>query len=179
MRLIDTPAGELLYLDRYYRDEQTIRAILAERESSRPAVDPGAIAAILDELFTQEGHPAAPPDRQRIAAALVATEWTTILTGGPGTGKTHTVARILALLHRLHGPGLRVGVVRADGESGRDADRRGRRAGRRSRPARGAGRLDAASAARRAPRQQTGMSSMPATVCRMTSSWWTSRRWCR
>lgn len=117
LRLIDTPAGELLYLDRYYRDEQTIRAVLTDRESSRPAVDPDVIAAILDEFFTQDGHPAAPPDRQRIAAALVATEWTTILTGGPGTGKTHTVARILALLNRLYGPGLRIGLCAPTGKA--------------------------------------------------------------
>ncbi|HUO38489.1 MAG TPA: exodeoxyribonuclease V subunit alpha [Mycobacterium sp.] len=117
LRLVDTPAGELLYLDRYYRDEQSVRTILTERESSRPAVDPGAVAAILDELFTHDGHPAAPPDRQRIAAALAVTEWTTILTGGPGTGKTHTVARTLALLHRTHGPGLRVALCAPTGKA--------------------------------------------------------------
>jgi exodeoxyribonuclease V alpha subunit len=117
LRLVDTPAGELLYLDRYYRDEQSVRAILAERESSRPAVDAGAVAAILHELFTRDGQPAAPPDRQRIAAALVATEWTAILTGEPGTGKTHTVARILALLHRLSGPGLRVALCAPTGKA--------------------------------------------------------------
>jgi exodeoxyribonuclease V alpha subunit len=117
LRLLDTAAGELLYLDRYYRDEQTIRAILTERESSLPAVDPGAIAAALDRLFTHAGQPSAAPDRQRIAAALVATEWTAILTGGPGTGKTHTVARILALLHRVHGPGLRVALCAPTGKA--------------------------------------------------------------
>jgi exodeoxyribonuclease V alpha subunit len=117
LRLIDTTAGELLYLDRYYRDEQTIRAILNDRENSRPAVDPGEITAILNELFIQDGRPSALPDRQRIAAALVATEWTTILTGGPGTGKTHTVARILALLHRVHGPGLRVALCAPTGKA--------------------------------------------------------------
>ena len=67
--------------------------------------------------FHPRGTPHAPPDRQRIAAALAATEWTTILTGGPGTGKTHTVARILALLHRLHGPGLRVALCAPTGKA--------------------------------------------------------------
>lgn len=117
LRLVDTPAGELLYLDRYYRDEQSVRANLAERESSRPAVDAAATAEHLDALFTHDGSPTAPPDRQRIAAALAATEWTTLLTGGPGTGKTHTVARILALLHRMHGPGLRVALCAPTGKA--------------------------------------------------------------
>jgi exodeoxyribonuclease V alpha subunit len=117
LRLIDTPAGELLYLDRYYRHEQSIRHIRTERERYRPAVDPGAIAAILNDLFTHAGHPSPPPDRQRIAAAVVATEWTAILTGGPGTGKTHTVARILALLHRMHGAGLRIALCAPTGKA--------------------------------------------------------------
>jgi exodeoxyribonuclease V alpha subunit len=117
LRLVDTAAGALLYLDRYYRDEQSVRAILAERESSRPPVDVGAVSAVLDELFTHEGHPTEPPDRQRIAAALVATDWTAILTGGPGTGKTYTLARILALLHRLHGPNLRVALCAPTGKA--------------------------------------------------------------
>ncbi len=117
MRLVDTPAGVLLYLDRYFQQEQSIRAVLAEREGFRPSVDFAAVAAALDELFTAAGQPTAPPDRQRIAAALAATEWTAILTGGPGTGKTHTVARILALLHRLHGPDLRVALCAPTGKA--------------------------------------------------------------
>ena len=117
IRLVDTPSGVLLYLDRYFQQEQTIRTVLAERESSCPTVDVATIAAALDELFTEAGQPTAAPDRQRIAAALAATEWTTILTGGPGTGKTHTVARILALLHRLHGAGLRVALCAPTGKA--------------------------------------------------------------
>lgn len=117
LRLVDTAAGELLYLDRYYRDEQSVRAILAERENRAPAIDAATVAEHLDALFTHDSNPTAPPDRQRIAAALAATEWTAILTGGPGTGKTHTVARILALLHRMHGPGLRVALCAPTGKA--------------------------------------------------------------
>ena len=56
----------------------------------------------------------ATPDRQRIAVALAATRWTTILAGGPGTGKTTTVARVLALLDR---PGLRVALAAPTGKA--------------------------------------------------------------
>src|SRR5690606_18177856 len=55
--------------------------------------------------------------RQRVAAALAATEWTTIVAGGPGTGKTHTAARILALLHALHGPSLRAALAAPTGRA--------------------------------------------------------------
>ncbi len=105
LRLADTSDGPLLYLDRYFRQELTIRDNLISRAAQpRPPVDAEALQAILDGLFRDPAgpdRPAAAPDRQRIAAALAATEWTTFITGGPGTGKTYTVARILAALHRL------------------------------------------------------------------------------
>jgi exodeoxyribonuclease V alpha subunit len=106
LRLVDTDDGALLYLDRYWRQEQTVRTVLEAREATRPpAVDRARMAQLFD-------GPA--PDRQRIGAALAATRWTTVLAGGPGTGKTHTVARVLALLHE---PGLRVALAAPTGKA--------------------------------------------------------------
>lgn len=113
LTLVRSDSGWLLSFTRYHRQEETIRAALAERERTRPHVDLSAARAKLDELFP--GHDA--PDRQRVAAALAATEWTTIVAGGPGTGKTHTAARILALLHALHGPSLRVALAAPTGRA--------------------------------------------------------------
>jgi exodeoxyribonuclease V alpha subunit len=89
LRLVDTDGGRLLYLDRYWRQEQTIRATLDARDATRPAV-PAGLAERLALLF-----PGPAPDRQRIGAALAATRWTTVLAGGPGTRKTHTQAPVL------------------------------------------------------------------------------------
>jgi exodeoxyribonuclease V alpha subunit len=107
LRVVDTDDGTLLYLDRYWRQEQTVRSVLAEREKAAapPPVDAGRLAALF---------PGPAPDRQRVGAALVATRWTAVLAGGPGTGKTHTVARVLALLHR---PGLRVALAAPTGKA--------------------------------------------------------------
>ena len=110
LRLVDTDEGPLLYLDRYWRQEQTVRDLLDDRALTRPPVDLAQVQAGLDRRFA--GSPA--PDRQRIAVALAATRWTTILVGGPGTGKTTTVARILALLDR---PGLRVALAAPTGKA--------------------------------------------------------------
>lgn len=95
--------GPLLYLDRYYRQEETIRRVLTARAAAHPPADPAVVCRELDRLF---GLPGDTPDRQRLAAALAATGATTVVAGGPGTGKTHTIARILALLTALRtGPG--------------------------------------------------------------------------
>lgn len=83
--------GRLLYLDRYWREEQQVCddlvALLAPR-SAGPTADVPA----LERLF--------PPgfDEQRIAAEIALSQGVTVLTGGPGTGKTTTVARLLVLL---------------------------------------------------------------------------------
>ena len=120
LRLVDTDGGELLYLDRYFRQEQTIRTALDIRGRSRPAVDQARLASSLAGLFREAGdppRPAATPDRQRVAAALAATQWTTVISGGPGTGKTYTVARILRLLFDQHGPALRVALAAPTGKA--------------------------------------------------------------
>ena len=103
LRLVDG----LLYLDRYWRQEQLVRAELDGR-ARRPAgdVDEAVLVTALRRLF-----PGRAPDRQRLAAAVSAVRPVTVLAGGPGTGKTTTVARLLALLHALPGPPLRVALA--------------------------------------------------------------------
>ncbi|MDI6629088.1 MAG: exodeoxyribonuclease V subunit alpha [Rhodococcus sp. (in: high G+C Gram-positive bacteria)] len=118
LKLVDTDQGELLYLDRYHLQESTVRDLLDVRSQSHPAADAVEIGDALATLFVDEsGAPTAAPDRQRIAAALAATQWTTVIAGGPGTGKTHTVARILALLVREHGSDLRIGLAAPTGKA--------------------------------------------------------------
>jgi exodeoxyribonuclease V alpha subunit len=107
--LVDTDAGPLLYLSRYWQQEQLVRQSLDDRALTRPPQPPD-LADRLAVLFPD----AAAPDRQRIAVALAASRWTTVLAGGPGTGKTTTVARVLALLHR---PGLRVALAAPTGKA--------------------------------------------------------------
>lgn len=102
----DAEGGALLYLDRYYQQEQTLRRVLTERGVDHPVIDTALVRAELDRLFAEPLGVGL--DRQRLAAALAATHWTTVVAGGPGTGKTHTIARILALLtaHRAASPKL-------------------------------------------------------------------------
>ncbi|WP_067709671.1 exodeoxyribonuclease V subunit alpha [Nocardia yamanashiensis] len=125
LRLVEPAAGSeaspLLYLDRYFRQEETIRAALIERAASRPMVDAGLIRRELDRLFPPQPG-SGEFDRQRLAAALATTRWTTVIAGGPGTGKTHTIARVLALLvaHQQalpNAPALRIALAAPTGKA--------------------------------------------------------------
>jgi exodeoxyribonuclease V alpha subunit len=84
----------LLYLDRYHRQEVQVRDDLAARAGQqRPAVDEDQLTEALARVFPDTGY-----DEQRAAARQAVGQWTTVLTGGPGTGKTTTVAGLLALV---------------------------------------------------------------------------------
>jgi len=90
--------GSALALDRYWRHERRIVADLVGRSASPlPPVDHDLLRDGLDRLFPTDADDG--PDLQRIAAAAAVLRSCTVVAGGPGTGKTTTVARILALLH--------------------------------------------------------------------------------
>ncbi|HEV6953537.1 MAG TPA: exodeoxyribonuclease V subunit alpha [Promicromonospora sp.] len=84
----------LLYLDRYWREECQVRDLLADRLAAPPpAVDDALLGRSAARLFPGDAWA-----EQRAAAVATARRRTTVLTGGPGRGKTTTVAGLLALL---------------------------------------------------------------------------------
>jgi len=85
-----------LYLRRYWRDECRAAAQLRERLQPDTRVDAAAAARVLDRLFP--ASTSAQTDWQKLACAAALRARLTIVTGGPGTGKTYTAARMLALL---------------------------------------------------------------------------------
>lgn len=91
--------GSRVYLDRYWRQERGVAADLLARSTAADGVDRDLLAAGLARLFpgTVAG-PGHPGDLQRLAAATAVLRRLAVVAGGPGTGKTTTVARILALL---------------------------------------------------------------------------------
>ena len=78
----------LLYLDRYRREEMQVCDDLLALQVSKPTGD-----AFASERLFPAGF-----EEQREAAEIALAQAVTVLTGGPGTGKTTTVARLLALL---------------------------------------------------------------------------------
>ena len=92
LRILEQDAVRLVYLDRYWREEEQVHADLVGRPAALVAPDEAWLSAALDRVFPAEGY-----DEQRTAARVALSRATTVLTGGPGTGKTTTVAALLAL----------------------------------------------------------------------------------
>jgi exodeoxyribonuclease V alpha subunit len=89
--------GSRLYLRRYWEYQGALGQDLKRRARELRQVDAASARATLDGLFPR-GPRTPTPDMQRVAAAVAALRGLTVITGGPGTGKTTTVVRLLALL---------------------------------------------------------------------------------
>ncbi|MGB8434824.1 MAG: exodeoxyribonuclease V subunit alpha, partial [Burkholderiales bacterium] len=91
--------GRRLYLHRYWHYESAVAgALLARCEIDVDQVDEPRLKRALDRFFPAKG-PA--PDMQKVAAAVAGVKRLAVFCGGPGTGKTSTVARVLAVLTEL------------------------------------------------------------------------------
>ncbi len=88
-------AGQRLYLRRYWAYERRIDTALRQRLAEQEAT-PDDLRARLEQLFGAASGEQI--DWQKLACALATRSAFSIVTGGPGTGKTTTVVRLLALL---------------------------------------------------------------------------------
>ncbi|RPH21996.1 exodeoxyribonuclease V subunit alpha [Buttiauxella warmboldiae] len=88
--------GERLYLNRMWRNEQSVARFFGE-ENRAISLDETRIISVLNQLF----EPAAETDWQKVAAVVALTRRISVISGGPGTGKTTTVAKLLAALVQL------------------------------------------------------------------------------
>ncbi len=110
-----------LYMQRYFRYESNIveklsRLIEAEEEQA-----PARLAALnqskalVNKLFPPSGD-ASGDNLQLVAALFAVVHNFTIIAGGPGTGKTTTIARVLALLYTTN-PELKVALAAPTGKA--------------------------------------------------------------
>lgn len=113
--------GNRLYAHRYFHYEtQLINSIrkLVQVEGNVMQTREEALLtqkAFIENLFHNEN--ALDTDWQSAAAIHAVLNNFTIITGGPGTGKTTTVAKILAVLFSLHGD-LKVALAAPTGKAG-------------------------------------------------------------
>jgi len=89
--------GGRLYLRRYWRDERLVGGKIAARAQALEQPPLAQVRQWLDILFDQPAQDGG-PDWQKVACAVALRGKVAIITGGPGTGKTYTVASLLTLL---------------------------------------------------------------------------------
>ncbi len=108
--------GQRLYMRRHWEQERLVATIITQRLNEPPISVP-TLAPLLNALF---GEPTADTDWQRAACALAAQRRFAIITGGPGTGKTTTVLKLLVLLQQLalqQGAPLRIRLAAPTGKA--------------------------------------------------------------
>ncbi|WP_298444525.1 exodeoxyribonuclease V subunit alpha [uncultured Ferrimonas sp.] len=120
-------SGELLYLRRYYEYEVQVAAAFNARLQQRfelPDDLPQRLANLFDPLKDADERAGTTVHWQSVAAALAARSGVSVISGGPGTGKTTTVVRLLALLQSLaleqqgeEGSGLRIQLAAPTGKA--------------------------------------------------------------
>jgi len=105
--------GGLLYLDRYWTEEGRVRDdVVARRNAPPPDVDAARLGVALDLHFPGDRY-----SEQRVAAEIACRNWTSVITGGPGTGKTTTIARLLGALLTATDRPLRVALAAPTGKA--------------------------------------------------------------
>ncbi|KRG68476.1 exodeoxyribonuclease V subunit alpha [Pseudoxanthomonas dokdonensis] len=96
-------AGALVYLRRYREYERDLARQLQRigRQQASADVEAAALAPLFAQLFADPGDAAGgslETNRQARAAAAALNQHLLLITGGPGTGKTTTITRLLVLL---------------------------------------------------------------------------------
>jgi exodeoxyribonuclease V alpha subunit len=87
--------AQRLYLQRYWKYEDDVRRNVSERLAAAPVVDQRKLAEQFSKFFSQMSQ------LQKLAAFIAATSNLCVISGAPGTGKTHTIVLTCALLIAL------------------------------------------------------------------------------
>ncbi len=96
--------GPRLYLRRNWAAGREVVADLAARGRRELQVETSELGPLFDAMF-KAGDSSPGPDWQKVACALALRHGFSIITGGPGTGKTWTLVKLLGLLQAVNRAG--------------------------------------------------------------------------
>ena len=91
-----------LYFARLSGYEQTLASRLLLMSERKLDIDSDKLTQLLCDYFPEQDAPEQGLDWQKVACAMAATKGFSVITGGPGTGKTTTVTKLLAILQSLY-----------------------------------------------------------------------------
>jgi len=110
--------GDKLYQHRYFKMERSLKEWINQKSDLQSSVLSDKKIEILNELFEDEPKDENDePNWQKVAVLLSAIKPFLIISGGPGTGKTTTVARLLGLHQRSSGKPLKVALAAPTGKA--------------------------------------------------------------
>ena len=92
--------NQRLYFSRLAGYEQTLAQRLLAMSERQLNIDDEVLTELLTRYFPD--NPTLDIDWQKVACAIAATKGFSVITGGPGTGKTTTVTKLLAILQSLY-----------------------------------------------------------------------------
>jgi exodeoxyribonuclease V alpha subunit len=108
--------GDRLYLSRFWSYEEQVAKALLERSIQVSDINIMSLQNGLDRLFPGKDIKAGEFDWQKLASALAVSSRFAVISGGPGTGKTTTVVKVLALLLEQN-PGLQIRLAAPTGKA--------------------------------------------------------------
>ena len=106
--------GECLYLHKYWRFERGVAKKLIQLANSNTLLQADAVKQTLSSLFPQSDQQV---DWQKVAVAMAMQQQLAIITGGPGTGKTTTVTKLLAAITLLDNETSIIKIVAPTGKA--------------------------------------------------------------
>lgn len=103
-----------VYFSRYAAYEQILAEAFTARSQTQTAINNELLKQLLDLYFA----PSQELDWQKVACAVAVLKPFSVISGGPGTGKTTTVTKLLAILQSLnrHAP-LNIALVAPTGKA--------------------------------------------------------------
>ncbi|WP_395480178.1 exodeoxyribonuclease V subunit alpha [Candidatus Curculioniphilus buchneri] len=102
--------NQRLYLQRMWHDEYIVAQFFHQIKPYPVNTSKNKIAVILDEYFPSNSSDI---NWQKIAVAISITRSVSLISGGPGTGKTFIIAKLLAVLAALNDDKIQLRVILA------------------------------------------------------------------
>jgi len=103
-------SGKNIYMKSFYTDEKSVATFIKERSFPFDNINMTKLTSLLDAYFPED-------NMQKAAALNAALNGFTVISGGPGTGKTSTVFSLLAVLLEMSDAPLKIAVCAPTGKA--------------------------------------------------------------